>query len=74
MSTVLEVEPMPKRETMPVRLGTEAMETAKIAASLKGMSLSEYATHVLLESANRDIDEFSKARVQGTAKRTRGTK
>jgi hypothetical protein len=42
----------------PVRLGIEAIEAANIAASLKGMTLTEYATQVLLETANRDIDEF----------------
>jgi hypothetical protein len=53
-----------ERKTMPVRLGYEAIEAAKIAGSLKGMSLAEYATAVLLEAANRDIDEFSKARAE----------
>lgn len=57
----------PERKTMPVRLGHEAIEAAKIAASLKGMSLAEYATAVLLEMANRDIDEWTKARAQGQA-------
>jgi hypothetical protein len=60
-----------ERKTMPVRLGLEAIEAAKIAGSLKGMSLAEYATAVLLERANRDIDEFSEARTQATGKRTK---
>jgi hypothetical protein len=59
----------PERKTMPVRLGHEAIEAAKIAGSLKGMSLAEYATEVLLEAANRDIDEWSKTRAQTAAKR-----
>jgi hypothetical protein len=58
-----------ERKTMPVRLGYEAIEAAKIAGSLKGMSLAEYATQVLLEAANRDIDEWSKTRAQTAAKR-----
>lgn len=80
MGTVLEAEPMAKRqitqkqETMPMRLGIEAMEVAKIAASLKGLSLVQYATQVLFESANRDIDEFSKARVQGATNRQKVAK
>jgi hypothetical protein len=57
---------------MPVRLGTEAIEAAKIAASLKGMTMSDYATAVLLEAANRDIDEWSKARVQAKTRKGRG--
>ena len=61
------------RKTMPVRLGHEAIEAAKIAGSLRGMSLAEYATIVLLESANRDIDEWTKARNQaGQASRRKG--
>jgi hypothetical protein len=53
-----------ERRTMPVRLGHKAIEAAKIAGSLRGMSLAEYATTVLLEAANRDIDAYSKARVK----------
>jgi hypothetical protein len=34
------------------------------AASLKGMTLSDYATKVLLETANRDIDEFANTRLE----------
>ena len=70
MITTME-EPMvePERRTMPVRLGYEAIEAAKIAGSLKGMSLAEYATAVLLEKANHDIDEFSKARSQRALRR-----
>jgi hypothetical protein len=63
-----------ERKTMPVRLGHEAIEAAKIAGSLKGMSLAEYATEVLLEAANRDIDEWSKTRAQTAAKRKAGGK
>jgi hypothetical protein len=67
MPTVMD-DPMTDREskktTMPVRLGTEALEAAKIAASLKGMSLAEYATEVLREVANRDIDQWSETRAE----------
>ncbi len=52
---------MPRADTMPVRLGKDAIEVAKKAASLKGMTLADYATAVLLESANRDIDEFAES-------------
>jgi hypothetical protein len=43
---------------MPVRLGKEAIAAAKKAAALKGKSLTDYATAVLLAAANRDIDAF----------------
>jgi len=62
---ILEDE-MTRRDTMPVRLGPEAIEAAKKAASLKGMTLTDYATAVLLESANRDLDEFAKSRVKAS--------
>jgi hypothetical protein len=53
-----------KRNDMPVRLGTEAIQAARKAAALKGLTLGEYATTVLLEAANRDLDEFAAGRVQ----------
>lgn len=49
-------------DSMPVRLETQAIEAAKIAASFKGETLTAYASRVLLEIANRDIDAFVKAR------------
>jgi hypothetical protein len=63
-----------ERKTMPVRLGFEAIEAGKIAASIKGMSLAEYATAVLTEAANRDIDEWTMARAQGQAPKRKGAK
>jgi hypothetical protein len=68
MPTLLGSAPMAKRETMPVRLETEAMAAAKTAASLKGESLSAYVSRITLECANRDIDEFAQARVQRPTK------
>jgi hypothetical protein len=62
----------PERKTMPVRLGLDAIEAGKIAASLKGMSLAEYATAVLRETANREIDDWTKARQQGRASGRKG--
>ena len=51
-------EPNPKeRRTMPIRLDVEAIEAAKIAAAFKGMSVMDYASRILLEQANRDIEE-----------------
>jgi hypothetical protein len=64
MATVLDdvMAESERKPTTPVRLEHDAIETAKVAASLKGMTLMEYASAVLLEVANRDIDEYAKAR------------
>ena len=75
MTTVMDdVMTEPERRTMPVRLGYEAIEVGKIAASIRGMSLAEYATTVLIEAANRDIDEWTKARTQGASPKRKGAK
>jgi hypothetical protein len=60
---LLEDEMTRKGQTsMPVRLDMDAIEAAKIAASFKGETLTAYASRVLLEVANQDIDEFVKTR------------
>ncbi len=46
-----------ERKAMAVKLTIEAIEAAKIAAAFKGLNLMEYASAVLLEQANRDIEE-----------------
>lgn len=50
---------------MAVKLTIEAIEAAKIAAAFKGMNLMEYASQVLLEAANRDIEEGYRVRSGG---------
>jgi hypothetical protein len=60
----------PERNNMPVRLTRDAIAAAKIAASFKGMTLSQYASTVLVEAANRDIDAWTRARGQVSAKAT----
>jgi hypothetical protein len=74
MATIAEagVGVMTKRDNIPVRLGIEAVDIAKKAAALKGLTLADYATDVLLEAANRDLDEFSRARVQATRRTRKG--
>lgn len=37
--------------------GRGGIEAAKIAAAFKGMSVMDYASRILLEQANRDIEE-----------------
>jgi hypothetical protein len=62
-TAILECEMAGKgKDSMPVRLENKAIEAAKIAASFRGETLTAYASRVLLEVANRDIDEFVKAR------------
>jgi hypothetical protein len=63
-----------ERNSMPIRITLEALEAGKIAAAYQGMSLSEYASHVLLEAANRDIEEGHRARSQPRSGRMRRPK
>jgi hypothetical protein len=65
MDALLE-RPMTERErrTMPVRIGVDALEAAKIAAAYKGISVVEYITRNILEVANRDIEEGHRARTE----------
>ena len=56
---------MTERETMPIRIAIEAIREARIAAAARGLSLTRYASDVLLEkAARRDIEAWSKARGQ----------
>ena len=66
MSTALDL-PMADREhkTMSIRIGVEALEAAKIAAAFKGMTVMDYVTRLVLEAANRDIEEGYRARAAG---------
>jgi uncharacterized protein (DUF1778 family) len=66
MATTLDL-PMVNREhkTMSIRIGTEALEAAKIAAAFKNMTVMDYVTEVVLEHANRDIEEGYRARSSG---------
>jgi hypothetical protein len=50
---------------MAVKLTVEAIEAAKIAAAFKGITLMEYASAVLLEAANRDIEQGYRIRSGG---------
>jgi predicted DNA binding CopG/RHH family protein len=60
-----------ERNSMPIRITLEALEAGKIAAAYQGISLSEYASQVLLEAANRDIEEGHRARSQPRSGRSR---
>jgi hypothetical protein len=50
---------------MPVRIKPAAVAVAKKAAGLHGQTLSAYASRVLLEAANRDLDDFARTRFTG---------
>lgn len=72
MPALLEDEMTRKgQDSMPVRLDVQAIEAAKIAASFKGETLTAYASRVLLDVANHDIDEFVKARSK-LSRKTKG--
>lgn len=64
MLPIILEDQMTRRDTMPVRIGNEAIAAAKKAAGLKGLTLSDYVTGMVLEVANHDIDEFVKARIK----------
>ena len=74
MSTGLAGGVMAERKAMAVKLTIESIEAAKIAAAFKGMNLMEYASAVLLERANQDIEEGYRDRSSETKppKRKRG--
>lgn len=65
MSAVLELKMAnqgSERRTMPIRIDLRALEAAKIAAAFRGISVMEYASQVLLEAAERDIEQSYRAR------------
>lgn len=54
--------PMAKEEMMSVKLSSRSLEVARIAAATRGETLATYASRVLLEVGNRDIDDFNARR------------
>lgn len=60
-----------EKKPIPIKLRSEAVEAAKIAASFKGISMMDYASELLLAAANRDIDEAIKERATKTTKSKR---
>lgn len=67
MSPGLTSPPMTEKErrSNAVRLSFEAVEAAKIAAAFKGQTVADYVSAVVLEAANRDIEEGYRARSRG---------
>jgi hypothetical protein len=67
--------PMAKRNDTTVKVDTEAVRIAKIAASFKDMSLAEYISELIMEHAPHDINEgHSKLSAGGKAPKSRGAK
>ena len=50
------------QKTMSIRLNVDALESAKIAAAYRGKTVMEYVSEMVLEGANRDIEESHRAR------------
>ena len=74
---LMDQRPMARKErgqTMPIRIDVESLRAAKIAASFKGLSVMQYASKVLLEQAERDIEEGYKQRSNPPPTRGRRSK
>jgi len=54
-----------------IRIELKAVEVARVAAAYKGLSMAEYITGVVLEAANRDIEEGYRARGQAKPVKTK---
>jgi hypothetical protein len=53
---------MNDKKSMPIRIGLEALDAAKIAAAYKGVSVMEYVTDVLPKAADHDIEKGHRSR------------
>ena len=52
-----------------IRIALDAVESAKIAAAYKGMTVMDYVTQLVRESAARDIEEGHRLRSNPGTKR-----
>ena len=62
MSTVLEGPMAKQREDLPTRIHRDALSEARIAASIKKMSLVDYISGIVMESSKRDIEDEMRRR------------
>lgn len=61
MSTAMMEQPMAiKRNDASAKVDAEVLGRAKIAASIKGLTLVEYLTEVIAKQADADIEEWKK--------------
>jgi hypothetical protein len=67
MQTQTESEMADKERTnMPIRIAIDALKSAKIAASLKEMSVADYVSNLVREAANADIAAWHRAQSSKT--------
>lgn len=45
-----------------IRIATDAVDAAKIAAAYKGLTVMDYVSDLVREAANRDIEEGHRSR------------
>lgn len=64
MSVAIARRPMSKRNDTSVKIDTDAVADARIAAAFKGQTLAEYISIVVGEAAKRDIEEGYRQRSQ----------
>jgi hypothetical protein len=67
MTTLTGIPMAEEQKTMSIRLTVEAIDAARIAASYKKMTVLDYASAVILEQANRDIEEGHRQRAGATS-------
>jgi hypothetical protein len=67
MQTKVPERPMAKERgpTMPIRIDVHALKRAKIAAAYKGITVMEFASEVLLEAADRVIEQETRRSQSG---------
>jgi hypothetical protein len=56
------------QKTTSMRIGVDVVEAAKIAAAFKGVTMMEYVSRIVLEAANRDIEDGYRSRSAPTSK------
>jgi len=64
MSTVMDKPMSKQRKDVPARVSEEALAEAKIAASIKRMSLVEYLSEIVLDTSRRVIEDEMRRRAK----------
>ncbi len=68
MATKVLDHPMAKRNDVTVKVDTEAVRVAKIAASFKNITLAEYISSLIMAHAPHDIDQGHSELSRGVVK------
>lgn len=74
MTTKVLERPMAKRNDVTVKVDTEAVRIAKIAASFKNVTLAEYISTLIMTHSPRDIDQGHSELSRGGGKAKGGTR